>query len=241
MVIEAVLFDWGDTLMPYDAQADDEFVLARTEAGLAALGGRVDVAPEAITGWFRQHFDELFASEAEEDFDHLEMLARCFRELGADLSGDDVRIYAQASNWESEMLLFPHAQALLDALRARELKTAIVSNTSVPGWLLEAVLEKQGLASRIDAAVFSSDVGKRKPHPLIFQRALDELGVEAANALFVGDRVRQDVRGAHDAGMVTVQALWSRADEHPDGVEPDYEAYTMMDVLNVVRRLNGER
>ena len=215
MVIEAVLFDWGDTLMPYDAQADDEFVLARTEAGLAALGGRVDVAPEA--------------------------LARCFRELGADLSGDDVRIYAQASNWESEMLLFPHAQALLDALRARELKTAIVSNTSVPGWLLEAVLEKQGLASRIDAAVFSSDVGKRKPHPLIFQRALDELGVEAANALFVGDRVRQDVRGAHDAGMVTVQALWSRADEHPDGVEPDYEAYTMMDVLNVVRRLNGER
>ena len=76
---------------------------------------------------------------------------------------------------------------------------------------------------------------------MIFRRALDELGVEAANALFVGDRVRQDVRGAHDAGMVTVQALWSRADEHPDGAEPDYEAYTMMDVLNVVRRLNGGR
>ena len=240
-MIEAVLFDWGDTLMPYDAQADDAFILARTQAGLDALEGRVDVAPEAITGWFRDHFDELFASEAEEDFDHLEMLARCFRELGADLSDGDVRLYAQASNWEGEMLLFPHAHALLDALRARGLKTAIVSNTSVPGWLLGPALEKQGLASRIDAAVFSSDVGKRKPHPLIFQRALDELGVEAANALFVGDRVRQDVRGAHDAGMVTVQALWSRADEHPDGVEPDYEAYTMMDVLNVVRRLNGGR
>jgi putative hydrolase of the HAD superfamily len=240
-MIEAVLFDWGDTLMPYDAQADDAFILARTEAGLAALEGRADVSPEAVTGWFREHFDELFASEAEEDFDHLEMLARCFRELGADLSEDDVRLYAQASTWEGEMLLFPHAHALLDALRARGLKTAIVSNTSVPGWLLKPVLEKQGLASRIDAAVFSSDVGKRKPHPLIFQRALDELGVEAANALFVGDRVRQDVRGAHDAGMVTVQALWSRADEHLDGVEPDYEAYTMMDVLNVVRRLNGGR
>jgi len=59
--------------------------------------------------------------------------------------------------------------------------------------------------------------------------------------LFVGDRLRQDVRGAHDAGMVTVQALWSRADEHPDGAEPDFEAYTMMDVLNIVSRLNGTR
>jgi putative hydrolase of the HAD superfamily len=240
-VIEAVLFDWGDTLMPYDAQASDEFVLARTRAGLAALGGRVDVEPEEVTGWFRDHFDELFASEAEEDFDHLEMLTRCFRDLGADPTDEDVRLYAQASNWESEMLLFPHAHALLDALRDRGLKTAIVSNTSVPGWLLEPVLEKQGLASRIDLALFSSDVGKRKPHPLIFRRALDELGVEAADAVFVGDRLRQDVRGARDVGMVTVQALWSRADEHPDGAEPDYEAYTMMDVLNVVRRLNGGR
>src|SRR3954447_7027333 len=227
--------------MPYDAQADDAFVEARTEAGLAVLEGRTDVSAQAIAGWFREHFDELFASDAEEDFDHLEMLARCFRDLGAELSEEDVRLYAEASLWEGEMLLFPHTHALLDSLRARGLKTAIVSNTSVPGWLLEPVLSKQGLASRIDAAVFSSEVGKRKPHPLIFRRALDELGVEPGNALFVGDRVRQDVRGARDAGMVTVQALWSRADEHPDGVEPDYEAYTMMDVLNVVLRLNGGR
>lgn len=240
-MIEAVLFDWGDTLMPYDAQADDAFVHARTEAGLAVLEGRADVSPEAIAEWFREHFDELFASDAEEDFDHLEMLRRCFRDLGVELSEDDVRAYAEASLWEGEMLLFPHTHALLDSLRARGLKTAIVSNTSVPGWLLEPVLEKQGLASRIDAAVFSSEVGKRKPHPLIFQQAVEATGVPAERSLFVGDRVRQDVRGARDAGMVTVQALWSRADEHPDGVEPDFEAYTMMDVLNVVARLNEAR
>ena len=240
-MIEAVLFDWGDTLMPYDAQADDAFVHARTQAGIAALEDRLDVDPAAVTGWFREHFDELFASDAEEDFDHLEMLKRCFRDLGADLTDDDVRLYAQASLWENEMLLFPQAHALLDSLRARGLKTGIVSNTSVPGWLLEPVLEKQGLASRVDIALFSSDVGKRKPHPLIFRRALEELGVPADRTLFVGDRVRQDVRGASEVGMVTVQALWSRADEHLEGAEPDFEAYTMMDVLNVVRRLNGGR
>ena len=141
------------------------------------------------------------------------------------------------------MLLFPHAHALLDALRARGLKTAIVSNTSVPGWLLEPVLEKQGLASaHRRSPCFSSDVGKRKPHPLIFRAGARRARRQRRpSALFVGDRVRQDVRGARDAGMVTVQALWSRADEHPDGAEPDFEAYTMMDVLNIVARLNGGR
>jgi hypothetical protein len=36
-----------------------------------------------------------------------------------------------------------------------------------------------------------------------------------------------------------VQALWFRADDNPDGAEPDYQAFTQHDVLNIVRRLNG--
>jgi hypothetical protein len=37
--------------------------------------------------------------------------------------------------------------------------------------------------------------------------------------------------------MTTVQALWFRADEHADGREPDHQAFTPADVLNVARRL----
>jgi hypothetical protein len=37
-----------------------------------------------------------------------------------------------------------------------------------------------------------------------------------------------------------VQALWFRADDHPEGREPDHRAFTQMDVLNVVNRLNGK-
>jgi FMN phosphatase YigB (HAD superfamily) len=94
-----------------------------------------------------------------------------------------------------------------------------------------------GLAERLDFAVFSSEVGKRKPHPAIFERALDALGVAAADSVFVGDRLYEDVRGAGELGMTTVQALWFRADEHPEGGEPDFQAFTQMDVLNVVDRL----
>jgi putative hydrolase of the HAD superfamily len=76
----------------------------------------------------------------------------------------------------------------------------------------------------------------RKPDPRIFRRALDALGVEPENALFVGDRLYEDVRGAGELGMTTVQALWFRADEHPAGVEPDHQAFTQLDVLNIARR-----
>ena len=75
----------------------------------------------------------------------------------------------------------------------------------------------------------------------MFLSKLRALGVEAGEALFVGDRLVEDVKGASDVGMTTVQARWFRADAHPDGVEPDFEAFTQMDVLNVVRRLsNGD-
>jgi FMN phosphatase YigB (HAD superfamily) len=52
----------------------------------------------------------------------------------------------------------------------------------------------------------------------------------------VGDRLYEDVRGAAELGMTTVQALWFRADEHPEGGEPDHQAFTQMDVLNITRR-----
>jgi putative hydrolase of the HAD superfamily len=88
-------------------------------------------------------------------------------------------------------------------------------------------------------AVFSSEVGKRKPHPEIFQVALAALEVAPERTLFVGDRLYEDVRGAGELGMTTVQAVWFRADEHPDGGEPDFQAFTQFDVLNIARRLNA--
>jgi putative hydrolase of the HAD superfamily len=126
---------------------------------------------------------------------------------------------------------------LLESLRGRGLKLGLVSNAFDPGPLLHRDLEQLGIAERIDFAVFSSELGKRKPHPEIFERALDALGVAPHEALFVGDRLYEDVRGASEVGMTTVQAVWFRADENPDGAEPDHQAFTQMDVLNIADRL----
>jgi FMN phosphatase YigB (HAD superfamily) len=67
-------------------------------------------------------------------------------------------------------------------------------------------------------------------------RALAELQVDPAAAMFVGDGLATDVQGAAAVGMTTVQALWFRADD-TQGSEPDFMAFTPMDVLNAVQRL----
>ncbi len=96
-----------------------------------------------------------------------------------------------------------------------------------------------GIAERIDFAVFSSEVGKRKPHPEIFERALEALEVAPWRRALRRRPALEDVRGAAEVGMTTVQALWFRADEQPDGAEPDHQAFTQMDVLNIADRLLG--
>jgi len=97
----------------------------------------------------------------------------------------------------------PEALATLTSLRAHGFATAIVSNTPwgspAPSWRAE--LARHDLLSAVDATVFCGDVGYRKPHRAPFVRALDLLGVQAADAVFVGDDPRWDVLGAKDAGI----------------------------------------
>jgi HAD superfamily hydrolase (TIGR01509 family) len=236
-VLEAVLFDWGDTLMRW---AWEEGLLeVGHRAGLEAIGR--PVAPE-ITARFRDAYGPLiWAPGAVEEVEYPGLVRRLLAEFGIDLSDEELATFLEAEHaaWGPARQLASTTHALLDSLRARRLKLGLVSNSADPVWLLERDLEQLGIAERLDVAVFSSGVGVRKPHPRIFETALERLGVEAAAAMFVGDMLYHDIRGASELGMTTVQALWFRADDNPDGAEPDYRAFTQMDVLNVVARLLG--
>ena len=238
-MLEAVLFDWGDTLMQF-AYAP-ELVSAGHRAGLEAIGRDDLPVHDEVTERFREHYEPFFwVPGTIEEIEYPELVRRLLRDLGAEVDDDELARFLEAEHraWEPARLLAAHTHPLLEALRERGLKLGLVSNAFDPGWLLHRDLEQMGLAERLDFSVFSSEIGKRKPHPAIFEHALAALGVEPRRALFVGDRLYEDVRGAAEVGMTTVQALWFRADEHPDGAEPDHRAFTQLDVLNVVRRLS---
>jgi putative hydrolase of the HAD superfamily len=236
-VLEAVLFDWGDTLMEF--RWDEELMDAAFRAGLAALE-REDLPADEIRSHFRERFEPLFwAPGTVEEIEYPGMIRDALAHFGIELGEDELVRFLEAEHaaWEPARVLGSTTHALLEGLRDRGLKLGLVSNAFDPGWLLHGDLEQMGLAERLDVAVFSSEVGFRKPDPRIFEQALHALEVEPENALFVGDRLYEDVRGAGELGMTTVQALWFRADEHPDGAEPDHQAFTQFDVLNIARRL----
>ncbi len=240
-MLEAVLFDWGDTLMQF--AYDEALVEAGHRAGLAAIGRGDLPAVDALTARFRERYEPLFWIPGTiEEIEYPGLVRQCLRDFAVEVTDEELERFLEAEHdaWDPSRLLGTTTHALLDSLRNRDLKLGLVSNAFDPERLLQRDLEGMGLAERLDVAVFSSGVGTRKPHPAIFEHALDALGVAPERALFVGDRLYEDVRGAGELGMTTVQALWFRADEHPDGGVPDFQAFTMHDVLNIVRRLAGE-
>jgi putative hydrolase of the HAD superfamily len=237
-VLEAVLFDWGHTLM--DWVWDEELLEAGVRAGLEAVGAPPDRAAP-VAARYRAEV-RLTDWEVPEEVEYEPLVRTMLAESGVDVDEDALRAYllAEHAAWAPARRRASMSVALLDALHERGLKTGLVSNSMDPPWILLRDLEEQELAERLDATVFSSEIGVRKPRPEIFLAALERLGVSAESSLFVGDRLEADVRGARDVGMRTVQAMWFRAEEDVDGVEPDFRAFTQVDVLNIVRRLTGE-
>jgi len=66
-------------------------------------------------------------------------------------------------------------------------------------------------------------VGRRKPHPAMFERALQEAGVGAEAAVHVGDHADDDIRGAHQVGMGTVWVNRSGTPWELDDLVPTWE------------------
>ncbi len=235
-MLEAVLFDWGDTLMRWDW--DPGLLEAGHRAGLEAIGR--EPLPALTERFHEAYMPLLFVPGAVEEIEYPGLVRQVLGDVGIEISDEELDRFLEAEHaaWSPARLLGSTTHALLEALRDRGLRLGLVSNAFDPPWLLQRDLEELGVRGRLDAVVFSSEIGRRKPDPAIFRRALDELGVGPRRAVFVGDRLYEDVRGAGELGMTTVQALWFRADEHPDGREPDFQAFTQMDVLNIVRRLS---
>jgi putative hydrolase of the HAD superfamily len=232
-VLEAVLFDWGGTLMQFEW--DDELLASGHRAGLAALG-RAGEAPAFSTRFVDEKLPALRAPGAAARLDYGDELRDLLGPLG---DNELVRFLdAEHAAWRPARALVGSAHALLESLRGRGLRLGVVANTwPDPPRLVRRELDELGVTSRVDAIVLSGEVGWRKPHPAIFARAAAELEIALENSLFVGDRLADDVQGAAAVGMTTVQALWFRVDDDAADAEPDYLAFIPVDVLSIVRRL----
>jgi putative hydrolase of the HAD superfamily len=201
--IRAVLFDLGNTLVTYYATAEFPSVLQRClQECRDVIGWSQDPARD------RTMFVRAMELNAERPDGAVHALDERLSELfGEYASLDDATLVAVCTAFLTPIFdlarLDPEALPLLESIRQRGIKTAIVSNTpwgsSANVWRNE--LARHGLLERVDAAVFCGDVGWRKPNPAPFQRALEMINVAPVDALFVGDDARWDLLGAQNAGL----------------------------------------
>ncbi|HET7312074.1 MAG TPA: HAD family hydrolase [Mycobacteriales bacterium] len=228
-MIRAVLFDWGGTLTTFH---DVDMIDAWRVAAEVLAPDRVDDVAEALLAaerevWARTtstmrsaRTSEVLRTASEsvglpvEDALHLEAVERYLDH------------WAPVSHARSD------AREVLHALRARGLRTGLLSNTHWPRAQHEEWLARDGLLDLLDERVYTSDLEHVKPHPDAFGALLDAIGVDGADAVFVGDRLHDDIAGAKDLGM---RAVWVRNDVVPSyDVEPDATIGQLGELVGVV-------
>lgn len=228
MGVDAVLFDYGMTLVT--AARPDAALLAAYTAIAETLRrhGAADVPdPPALLREIHDCVDARVADHAErgelEEIDLGALIAALYRGRGwaLDDGAIDALIEIEQRAWWEGMRLGPSTLPTLSALRDRGIRIGLCSNAPYRPASLHGQLAHVGIAHLIDAAVFSSEVGWRKPSPQIFARAVEALGVAPQAAVMVGDRVRDDVLGARRAGLRAIRTREhcdDGSDEHPDDV-----------------------
>ncbi len=217
MAIRAILFDVDFTLAkPGPDLGPEGYQRLGERFGLALDPSHYDEAREAAIETLERH----------PELEHDEEVWVAFTEqIIRGMGGDSDRAYECAVEmtraWEhsENFELYEDVLPTLEALRERGLKIGLVSNT---GRDLDAFVEHHRLD--VDAALSSRVHGKVKPAPSIFRAVLELLGVEAADAVMIGDSVEDDIEGARALGMRAL--LLDRRDRFPDVKErlPDLRA-----------------
>ncbi len=233
MAIKAVAFDWGGTLTPwhdvdlrdrwltfaknYDAARADELADALLNAELARWSHQFDTRGEVGTGAMEAMFHENDVDTSSPEY---------FKALDAYLSA-----------WEPNTLTDPEALPLLEELKGRGIKLAVLSNTMWPRRFHEGVLERDGILHLFDYLLFTSETVAAKPHRSVFADVLYNLDALPEETAFVGDRLFDDINGAQEVGM---RGIWIPHSNIPPeqstdlGINPDATIQKLSEIVTVI-------
>jgi len=214
--VRAVLLDLDDTLLDYSGGAERCWAEA-----CAAVAGTLDQsrllgALAASRRWFwddpvrhRRERTNMLRAWTQIAAHALERYGAPAPELAAAIAADF------SARRRTMMDLFPGTLACLDALRAQGLPLALVTNgdAAEQRWKIE----RCALAPFFGAIVIEGEVGAGKPDAVVYETALNTLGVEPGpDVWMVGDHLEFDVAGAQRVGL---HGVW--IDRGGSGLPPE--------------------
>ena len=125
------------------------------------------------------------------------------------------RVIAGFRNIHTWSKVLPDTVPVLEKLKAAGYYLAVISNSDGS---VESELRRAGLDEYLEFVIDSSVVGVEKPHPEIFQIALERSGIKPGEAVYVGDTYPTDIGGAELAGLRGI--LIDRVGAYPDAICP---------------------
>jgi putative hydrolase of the HAD superfamily len=221
--IEAVLFDYGHTLIYFDERPHSALLgayenvnrlLADTlEREVPAAQVMIERVSQAVDAEIQRDY----AAGREEEVEIAAIYDAALRGIGLELEPALIErvMELEQEGWLNSVHVGPDVVSTLEELQRRGLRLGLVSNAAYLPRLMKAQLSALGLATYFRGVTFSSEIGVRKPHPAIYQDALAKVGVEPSRTVFVGDRVREDVQGPKSLGMHAVLTREWRQEDDP--------------------------
>lgn len=226
-MIKAVIFDLDNTLT--------DFMGMKRASVEAAVDGMLDAGLQMTRDEALAKLLAVYDREGIEDqqaFD--KFLLEYVGQIDYRVNAAGIVAYRRVRS--AALVPYPHVHYTLVALIKQGLRIAVVSDAPrLQAWLRLCAMSLHHL---IDHVVAFEDTGQRKPHEAPFRRALQLLGLEPAETVMVGDWVERDVVGARQVGIRTVFARYGDTKDvkHSDA---DYEIDDCMELLAIVRELNG--
>ena len=209
-MVRAVLFDLGDTLFDLETGDPRRFLVQGIGLAYEELA-RNGVALPPRDKYLRKIVRAVkmayaWAQVTLREIDLLQLIQDKHRKMGIPLNRDAAERYARTCH-EPFRRIFKAAPGVHETLRRVHqagYRMGLVSNTIMLSKALDEDLEAEGLLGYFGCRVYSCDLGVMKPHPRIFEAALERLGVPASETMFVGDLIEVDIKGAKRVGMTTV-------------------------------------
>ncbi len=236
-MLKAILFDLDDTLLDWSGFSGDwktlecQFLegvfnhVASVTTPLPDLDAFVDEFHSRIRESWRLGRGSLIAP-------HIgTIMVEAVEAQGAAVGMFTAEALLKAYGWHAVpgTVLFKEVPEVMALIRQHGIKTAIVTNASQPMTLRDIEIAEHDLLQYFpDCRLSAADAGVLKPHPGIFQLALDRLGVTPDEAVFVGDNPVADIAGAQAVGMQAVFRITSPVPQMLSGlIVPDAAINTL--------------
>ncbi len=201
-MIKAVFFDLYHTLVGYDPPREELEAKALGDFGIQvrpeAFRRALVIADEFI---YQEHARLSLSKRSNEERMALyeQHQAIVLKEVGINASQQIiVGMLTKMQQFDMKLRLFEDVVPALTYLKGQDLTLGLISNADRD---IASLCQELGLSSLLQIVVTSQNVGANKPDPRIFEETLRQAGVEASEAIYVGDQYQLDVVGANGAGM----------------------------------------